>query len=96
MSPVALADLAPNLTKASDDFDPGTVQVGARSMNFPAPPTFDDPKAERKHKLERLAGAFRIFGKLGYDEGVSASLSVSKGTIRELMLFVWAHRSQGT
>lgn len=64
MSPMALSD---------STFDPGHVQVGAKSMNFPAPPTFTDPLEERKHKLERLAGAFRIFGKLGFDEGVSSS-----------------------
>lgn len=56
-----------------------TVQVGAKSMNFPAPPTFTDPLLERKHKLERLAGAFRIFGKMGYDEGIAGHLSASRG-----------------
>lgn len=82
MAPVALSDpaatAAPTVTKASSDFDPGHVQVGAKSMNFPAPPTFQDPMEERRFKLERLAGAFRIFGKLGYDEGVSTALSVAE------------------
>ena len=54
---------------------PKAVQTDAKSMNFPSPPTFPDTTAERKHKLERLAGAFRIFGKLGYDEGIAGHLS---------------------
>lgn len=54
---------------------PKAVQTDAKSMNFPSPPAFPDTTAERKHKLERLAGAFRIFGKLGYDEGIAGHLS---------------------
>lgn len=45
-------------------------------MNFPEPPVFEDKLAERKHKLERLAGAFRIFGRLGFDEGISGHLTL--------------------
>jgi hypothetical protein len=33
------------------------------------PPKFDDPLKERQYLKERLALAFRIFAKLGYDEG---------------------------
>jgi hypothetical protein len=59
---------APKPGKA-DVFDAGKVQTGAKSMNFPAPPVWPETEegklAERKHKLERLAGAFRIAGKMG-------------------------------
>lgn len=75
MAPIAVDDpsttLPPVIAKPSATFDPGHVQVEAKSMNFPSPPTYTDPKEERRVKLERLAGAFRIFGKMGYDEGVS-------------------------
>lgn len=60
-----------------------TVQVGAKSMNFPAPPTFTDPLLERKHKLERLAGAFRIFGKMGYDEGIAGHLTLRDPILKD-------------
>lgn len=97
MAPIALsvsaATATPTVTKASSDFDPGHVQVGAKSMNFPAPPTFDDPKEERRFKLERLAGAFRIFGKLGYDEGVSIDNPVAETSQAD---FVWLNRSAVT
>ncbi|GAA5864775.1 hypothetical protein JCM8547_009228 [Rhodosporidiobolus lusitaniae] len=93
MSPVALDSTtlaAPSaVPKAGkmDDFDPGKVQTGARSMNFPAPPVWPDTQegklAERKHKLERLAGAFRIAGKLGYDEGISGHFTLRDPILRD-------------
>lgn len=38
-------------------------------MNFPRPPVFSDTHQEREYLKGRLAAAFRIFGKNGYDEG---------------------------
>jgi hypothetical protein len=38
-------------------------------MNFPRPPVFEDKHQERDYLKGRLAAAFRIFGKNGYDEG---------------------------
>ncbi|GAB7337832.1 hypothetical protein MBLNU457_4232t1 [Dothideomycetes sp. NU457] len=43
------------------------------SMN---PPKFDDPYKERDHLKGRLAAAFRIFGKYGFDEGVAGHITV--------------------
>jgi hypothetical protein len=45
----------------------------AQLMKFPAPPTFTDKYVERTYLKGRLALAFRLFGKLGYDEGVAGS-----------------------
>lgn len=38
-------------------------------MPIPRPPVFDDKLKEREYLKGRLAAAFRIFGKNGYDEG---------------------------
>lgn len=38
-------------------------------MTFPKPPVFEDKHAEREYLKGRLAAAFRIFGKNGFDEG---------------------------
>lgn len=38
-------------------------------MSFPRPPVFEDKYQERDYLKGRLAAAFRIFGKNGYDEG---------------------------
>ncbi len=39
-------------------------------------PTFHDVEAERRHRKERLAAAFRIFGKYGFSEGVAGHITV--------------------
>ncbi len=39
------------------------------------PPTFKDPAAERRHRKQRLAAAFRIFGRFGFSEGVAGHIT---------------------
>jgi len=43
---------------------------------FPSPPKFDTKLEEREFLKFRLAQAFRIFGHLGYDEGVAGHITV--------------------
>ena len=40
------------------------------------PPSFDDVADERAHRKAKLAGALRIFGKLGFAEGVAGHITV--------------------
>ncbi|KAI0673013.1 arad-like aldolase/epimerase [Trametes maxima] len=47
----------------------------------PMPPTFASKEEEREFLKFRLAQAFRIFGKLGYDEGVAGHITV-RDTVR--------------
>ena len=44
-------------------------------LKFNLPPTFDSIEAERQHSKEKLAGALRIFGKLGFSEGVAGHIT---------------------
>ncbi len=44
-------------------------------LEFSLPPTFDSVDAERRHRQERLAGALRIFGRLGFSEGVAGHIT---------------------
>jgi len=39
-------------------------------------PTFDTPAEERLHRKQRLAAAYRLFGKFGFDEGVAGHITV--------------------
>lgn len=39
-------------------------------------PEFADSDAERRHRKQRLAAAFRIFGQFGYDEGLAGHITV--------------------
>ncbi|OJJ07568.1 hypothetical protein ASPVEDRAFT_46860 [Aspergillus versicolor CBS 583.65] len=45
-------------------------------MPIPRPPVFDDKLKEREYLKGRLAAAFRIFGKNGYDEGVAGHITL--------------------
>ena len=50
---------------------------GVKEMpNFPSPPQFEDKHKEREYAKGRLAGAFRIFGKYGFDEGVAGHITL--------------------
>lgn len=50
--------------------------VKANMQSFPSPPKFTDKYEEREYLKGRLALAFRIFGKEGYDEGVAGHITV--------------------
>lgn len=42
---------------------------------FPRPSVFASALAERQHRKERLAGAFRLFAKFGFEEGVAGHIT---------------------
>ncbi len=42
---------------------------------MPTIPVFDTPAQERQHRKERLAGAFRLFSRFGFDEGVAGHIT---------------------
>jgi ribulose-5-phosphate 4-epimerase/fuculose-1-phosphate aldolase len=47
----------------------------ARYRNLPRPPEFDTPAEERQHRKERLAAAFRLFSRFGFDEGAAGHIT---------------------
>jgi ribulose-5-phosphate 4-epimerase/fuculose-1-phosphate aldolase len=51
-------------------------RTGAAGFITRTAPVFDDVADERKHRIERLAGACRIFGKAGFSEGLLGHLTV--------------------
>ena len=53
----------------------GDLLQDARSLT-PSPPTFATVREERQHRLERLAGVCRVFGRLGYSEGLLGHVTV--------------------
>lgn len=44
-------------------------------LKLPLPPTFSSVDEERQHRKQRLAGAFRLFSKFGFDEGVAGHIT---------------------
>jgi ribulose-5-phosphate 4-epimerase/fuculose-1-phosphate aldolase len=47
-----------------------TIDVDTRYL-----PRFDTVEEERRHRKERLAAAFRLFGKFGFEEGVAGHIT---------------------
>jgi len=44
-------------------------------LRITAPPVFQTLAEERRHRKEQLAGAFRLFSKFGFDEGVAGHIT---------------------
>src|SRR6516164_2829231 len=47
-----------------------------RVKNLMGPPTFATASEERWHRKVHLAGAFRLFARFGFDEGVAGHITV--------------------
>ena len=54
----------------------GTPLGNTRAASDLMPPKFDTVEAERKHRKQRLAAAFRLFAHFGYDEGLAGHITV--------------------
>eukprot|EP01036_Dinobryon_divergens_P007905 gene7905-10553_t len=54
-----------------------------KAAGFPSPPVFSDIEEDRLHRKKRLAAAFRLFSKFGYDEGVAGHITVRDPEHRE-------------
>ncbi len=65
--PSAIAPLEPGLNES---------QAKVQMPKFPGPRTFTDKYEEREYLKGRLAAAFRIFGKYGFDEGVAGHITL--------------------
>jgi len=70
---------------AAATHEPGQPKAqAARSATMtkvPGPPTFEDPYKEREYLKGRLALAFRIFAKFGFDEGVAGHITLRVRTV---------------
>ncbi|MBM7169686.1 class II aldolase/adducin family protein [Streptomyces sp. G44] len=49
--------------------------IPVERLRFAMPPVHASPADERRYRKERLAGALRIFGRLGYEDGVSGHIT---------------------
>jgi ribulose-5-phosphate 4-epimerase/fuculose-1-phosphate aldolase len=50
-------------------------EAPGRVKNLATPPTFATFAEERRHRKERLAAAFRLFARYGFDEGVAGHIT---------------------
>ncbi|MER6778208.1 MULTISPECIES: class II aldolase/adducin family protein [unclassified Streptomyces] len=56
--------------------EPAPAPVPVGRLRFALPPVHTDPAEERAYRKERLAGALRLFGRLGYEDGVAGHITV--------------------
>lgn len=69
-------DLQP-LNNGEAPLEPGIKKnIAQGKIDFPRPPIFEDKYKEREYLKGRLAAAFRIFGKYGFDEGVAGHITL--------------------
>ena len=52
------------------------VELVPREVNLEGPPVFATVEEERLHRKQKLAGALRIFGRVGFGEGVAGHITV--------------------
>ena len=52
------------------------IELTPKAVSLEGPPAFDDVEDERAHRKAKLAGALRIFGRLGFGEGVAGHITV--------------------
>lgn len=52
------------------------VDLTPKAVSLAGPPTFATVEEERLHRKQKLAGALRIFGRVGFGEGVAGHITV--------------------
>ncbi|OCT47245.1 Decarboxylase NovR [Cladophialophora carrionii] len=78
MGPEPGFDTADGQPEGTAPNEPKLTQHGAQAQmqKFPSPPRFTDKYEERAYLKGRLALAFRLFGKYGFDEGVAGHITL--------------------
>src|SRR3954452_22176636 len=52
------------------------IELTAKTVGLEGPPAFATVEEERLHRKQKLAGALRIFGRVGFGEGVAGHITV--------------------
>lgn len=52
------------------------IELTPKQVGLEGPPTFETVEDERAHRKAKLAGALRVFGRLGFGEGVAGHITV--------------------
>ncbi|PKX89339.1 class II aldolase/adducin family protein [Aspergillus novofumigatus IBT 16806] len=75
--PTATETVSSNVTLQSPESSQAAGAEKAKvKMTMPKQPVFENKMEEREYLKGRLAAAFRIFGKYGYDEGVAGHITL--------------------
>jgi ribulose-5-phosphate 4-epimerase/fuculose-1-phosphate aldolase len=52
------------------------IELTPKQVGLEGPPSFETVEEERAHRKAKLAGALRVFGRLGFGEGVAGHITV--------------------
>src|SRR5258707_6268381 len=52
------------------------IELTPKTVTLEGPPTFANVEDERLHRKQKLAGALRIFGRVGFGEGGAGHITV--------------------
>lgn len=76
MAPPTATETVSNITVQTPQSSQAAGAEKAKvKMQMPSMPKFENKMEEREYLKGRLAAAFRIFGKNGYDEGMDDALA---------------------
>lgn len=64
------------MTTVNERLRPAYLADTHTGLPMPGKPRFESVDADRRHRKQQLAAALRLFGKYGFDEGVSGHISV--------------------
>jgi ribulose-5-phosphate 4-epimerase/fuculose-1-phosphate aldolase len=67
--------MAAPTTSARSDSEMAAFAPTQAGLRLPKPPVFATVEEERLHRKQQLAGAFRVFGRLGFGEGVAGHIT---------------------
>ena len=73
MAPTAICDSSHGLSKGPD---PTPLEAISHGLTLPGIPQFNNLMEKRQWLLEHMAGAFRVFARHGYTEGMSGHITV--------------------
>src|SRR4249919_2204878 len=64
------------------------IELTPQAVELQGPPVFATVEEERLHRKQKLAGALRIFGRVGFGEGVAGHITVRDPEFPE---YFWVH-----
>lgn len=68
-----MADTLSGTSTATPTID--GIELTPKPVSLSGPPTFETVEEERAHRKAKLAGALRVFGRLGFGEGVAGHIT---------------------
>lgn len=75
-SVVRSASFATSAEAPAEQVNQNFAAVATGGIPYPGIPSIEDPYQKRQWQLEHMAGAFRVFARMGFTEGAAGHISV--------------------